>query len=151
MHQSSVNQNFATTVALHQPDVRPSGLVRGSARPPGLAFGSPVKNAHGGLVVGECDTAINVVRCHASTHGKSERILRMILRLCLQGSGIGRKSASRPKSDRTYLVASRLRVRYTEGRDFSPYEQGPGQTDLTVVDGGLPSLMDSIRRCRTGG
>ncbi len=26
-----------------------------------------------------------------------------------------------------------------------------GQTDLTVVDGGLPSLMDSIRRCRTGG
>ena len=43
MHQSSVNQNFATTVALHQPDVRPSGLVRGSARPPALAFGSPVK------------------------------------------------------------------------------------------------------------
>jgi len=37
------NQNFATTVALHQPDVRPCGLVRGSARPPGLAPGSPVK------------------------------------------------------------------------------------------------------------
>ena len=43
VHQFSVNQNFATTVALHQPEVRPSGLVRGSARPPGLAFGSPVK------------------------------------------------------------------------------------------------------------
>jgi hypothetical protein len=38
-----------------------------------------------------------------------------------------------------------------EGRDFSPYEQGPEQTDLTVVDGGPPSLMDSIRHCRTGG
>ena len=43
MHQSSENQNFATTVALHQPDLKPSGLVRGSARPPGLAFVSPVK------------------------------------------------------------------------------------------------------------
>jgi hypothetical protein len=34
-HQSSVNQNFATTVALHQPDLRPSGLVRGISAPPG--------------------------------------------------------------------------------------------------------------------
>jgi hypothetical protein len=41
--QFSVNQSFATNAAPHQRDVRPSGLVTGSGRPPACAFGSPVK------------------------------------------------------------------------------------------------------------
>ena len=40
---SNVNQNFATNVALHQREMRPSGFVTGSMRPPGVALGSPVK------------------------------------------------------------------------------------------------------------
>ena len=45
----NANQNFATNVALHQRDMRPSGLVTGLMRPPGTALGSPVRTKQSSL------------------------------------------------------------------------------------------------------
>jgi hypothetical protein len=47
---SNATQNFATKVALHQRDLRPSGFLIGSMLPPGVAPGSPVKTKQSSFV-----------------------------------------------------------------------------------------------------